>query len=218
VKPGARLTVEVERTFESKLEEPYNPCLKDASKFKKNKTIIEYLHRKNQIYTQEECLGLCFDLFYIKDQPCECANAELGSVWKNCWVIKEKKNFSNSCTYNYKSDFQNSNNLVEKCSDYCPLECDRVSFSFKTSSFFYGLNKPNTTTVMVFYRTLKYISISQQAKTKPEQLVSNLGGYLGLFVGLSFISLFEIIEIIIEVAFIFTGKHTLIEPEIKQEI
>jgi len=109
---------------------------------------------------------------------------------------------------------------VEKCSDYCPLECDRVSFSIKTSSYFEEPNdnfEPNTT-VMVFYRSLKYISISQQAKTKPEQLVSNLGGYLGLFVGLSFISLFEIIEIIIEVAFILSGKHKLIEPEIKQEI
>ena len=71
---------------------------------------------------------------------------------------------------------------------------------------------------MVFHRSLKYISISQQAKTKPEQLVSNLGGYLGLFVGLSFISLFEIIEIIIEVAFILSGKHNLIEPEIKPEM
>ena len=65
-----------------------------------------------------------------------------------------------------------------------------------------NINLYQYTEIKVFYKTLKYTSILQQAKTRPEELVSNSGGYLGLFVGLSFISLFEITEIIFEIFFI----------------
>jgi hypothetical protein len=39
---------------------------------------------------------------------------------------------------------------------------------------------------------------------KWEQLISNLGGSLSLFVGLSFVSLFEITEIFVEIFFILS--------------
>ncbi len=58
-----------------------------------------------------------------------------------------------------------------------------------------------STEIYVYYRSLKYTSITQQAKMKWEQLISNLGGYLSLFVGLSFVSLFEITEIFVEIFF-----------------
>jgi hypothetical protein len=199
-----------------KLEEPYNHCLKDALKFDKNKTLIDYFSNRNLSYSQENCLDLCFDLFYIKENPCQCKKVELGKILENCWFVEEKFDFS-SCTWKYMSEFQ-KNNLVEKCSDYCPLECDSMSFSFSIFPFkdsYY--NQPNSTTVLVYYKTLKYTSIIQQAKTKPEQLISNLGGYLGLFVGISFVSLFEITEIIIEIIFMLRGKRNVILPQIRQE-
>ena len=71
------------------------------------------------------------------------------------------------------------------------------------------------TIINIYYQSLKYTSIIQLPKTKPKQLVSNLGGYLGLFVGLSFVSLFEIVEIIFEIVFILRGNTKVKEPEIK---
>jgi len=120
--------IEFERTFESKLEEPYNYCLKDVFKFKKNKTLIYYFLDRNLSYSQQNCLGLCFEFFYIKENPCECKQPELGKVFENCWLVEEKFDFS-SCTWNYMSEFQ-KDDLIEKFSDYCLLECDLITFSY----------------------------------------------------------------------------------------
>jgi len=210
--PGFQTNIAVERTFESKLEEPHNECLKDVSTFKRNKTVIDYFHKKNQSYSQEKCLELCFDIFYINDRACQCDKAQLGNVPENCYETDY-----NSCTWKYQIDFVGNNNLIEKCSDYCPLECDTISYSFTIDRF---PNEPNAaylTVVNIFYQTLKYTSINQLAKTKPKQLISNLGGYLGLFVGLSFVSLFEIIEIIIEIIFILLDKPIVIKEHKTQQ-
>jgi hypothetical protein len=40
---------------------------------------------------------------------------------------------------------------------------------------------------------------------KTSDFISNIGGVFGLFVGASFVSLFEIAEILIEMAFILFG-------------
>jgi len=195
--------IEVERTFESKLEEPYNNCLKDVSKFKKNKTLIDYFLNRSLSYSQEKCLDFCFDLFYIQENPCECKESELGNVFEQCWVIKERASYS-SCTWKYRTNFT-KNDLVEKCSDYCPLECDSMTFSYSISTYNRSYNRKSLSTeIYVYYRSLKYTSITQQAKMKWEQLISNLGGYLSLFVGLSFVSLFEITEIFVEIFFILS--------------
>ena len=45
--------------------------------------------------------------------------------------------------------------------------------------------------------------ISQQPKVELFGLISNLGGILGLFIGFSFISLLEIIEVLAELAYIY---------------
>jgi hypothetical protein len=56
----------------------------------------------------------------------------------------------------------------------------------------------NLTTIQVYYRNLKYTFITQQAKMHVFDIISNIGGTLGLFVGMSFVTLFEATEIFIE--------------------
>ena len=64
---------------------------------------------------------------------------------------------------------------------------------------FYGIRKPE---IYVYYDDLKYTLITQQPKTLLVDLVPNIGGILGLFVGTSFLSFVEIIELIIELIYI----------------
>jgi hypothetical protein len=54
----------------------------------------------------------------------------------------------------------------------------------------------------VYYQSLKYTSITQIPKTKVFDLISNLGGTLGLFIGVSFVTLFEFGELLIECFFL----------------
>ncbi len=73
------------------------------------------------------------------------------------------------------------------------------------------------TELRIYYESLKYISIRQIPKTKPFDLISNIGGIFGLFIGVSFVSLFEISELIIEGIFIFfeRKKRTVNYPSIE---
>jgi hypothetical protein len=60
------------------------------------------------------------------------------------------------------------------------------------------LNK-NLIIIYVYYKELKYTLISQQPKTEIFDLISKIGGILGLFMGISFMSLIEILEILFEI-------------------
>ena len=57
--------------------------------------------------------------------------------------------------------------------------------------------------INVFYEESKHTLISQQPKIELFGLISNLGGILGLFIGFSFISLLEIIEVLAELFFVY---------------
>ena len=59
----------------------------------------------------------------------------------------------------------------------------------------------------IYYYDFKYTFISQSPKMQLVDLVSNFGGLLGLFVGMSFLSFGELIQIIIEVLIILFEKN-----------
>ena len=56
--------------------------------------------------------------------------------------------------------------------------------------------------ITVFYPELKYTLIEQKPKSEMADLVSSIGGLLGLFVGVSFLSFIEIFELIFEILFL----------------
>ena len=58
----------------------------------------------------------------------------------------------------------------------------------------------NHVKVYIYFGDLRYTLISQQPKTILADLVSNVGGTLGLFLGMSFLSFIEIVEIIFELS------------------
>ena len=53
----------------------------------------------------------------------------------------------------------------------------------------------------IFYSNLNYLQISESPKTSLNDLMSNVGGTLGLYIGISFLSLIEIVEIVCEIIF-----------------
>jgi hypothetical protein len=55
---------------------------------------------------------------------------------------------------------------------------------------------------------LKYTKYSEMPKTETFSFISEMGGILGLFVGCSFVSFFELAELFIEIYFIlFSNKN-----------
>ena len=88
------------------------------------------------------------------------------------------------------------------------MECDSVKYET-----FYSFTKPDVNNSLnvkladyvsfgVYFDSLDYTLIDQMPKMNMLDLISNIGGNLGLFIGVSFLSFAEIIELIIEIFFI----------------
>ena len=55
----------------------------------------------------------------------------------------------------------------------------------------------------VWYSDLDYIEISQTPKMSGYSLINEIGGALGLFVGITFLSIFELLEYLFEIFLVF---------------
>ena len=104
----------------------------------------------------------------------------------------------------------NKNNIVinSKCVIECPEKCDSVKY--ETFYSFTKFERNNSFNVKiddyvafgVYFDSLDYTLIDQIPKMNKLDLISNIGGNLGLFIGVSFLSFAEIIELFIEILFI----------------
>ena len=110
--------------------------------------------------------------------------------------------------------------IEKKCSE-CPLECEWTTYGI-TSSFSYYPNdgrirslaketlfkdqaiditdlRKRIVSFNVFLEEMKYTTISESAKYSGLDLVSAIGGSMGIFIGSSFLTVAEIFEVIIAI-------------------
>ena len=71
----------------------------------------------------------------------------------------------------------------------------------------YDLVKQSVLSLNVYYDQLGFIEITREVKLEIVDLVSAIGGLLGLFLGMSFLSFAELIEIILETLAITLEKY-----------
>jgi len=202
VEENARAYLSIHKTIEKRLENPYNNCYKDLSKFPLDKKIINFIQSKTNTYRQTDCLALCLEVLYLKDNPCNCTSTSLGNVWVDCWIKKENQNYS-GCSWVYRQKFYKES-IIKNCQEYCPQECESISYSVSKDSVI--SNEPG---FGIYFESLKYTSISELPKTDGFDFISNIAGISGIFIGASFVSLFEITEIIIEIFFILFQRKKI---------
>ena len=220
ISPGRTNYITVHKTFSEKLGEPYNDCIKDSDEFQRNKTIIEYLIKSGRSYSQKQCFESCFNLKYYETNQCDCTYEPWDQVFAKCYASVKKFSSLYNCSEKFRTKFS-ENSFNQKCSEYCPLECDSVEYSFST----YTLDYPNTGNIserditkhfssqfetyeevqksfyslIIYYKDLKYTFIKEEPYMVLADLISNIGGLLGVFIGYSIISFIEIIELLIAI-------------------
>jgi len=226
--PGSLNFFELDRVFYKKLAAPYSNCLKNVNSFQLNKTLIDFLHRVNKrAYTQNDCLYHCSRLFVLEKSQCGC-NSSLNDFSKNCIRLSYMlETETQKCVSEYLRNFRKKDHY-EKCSQYCPLECDSMNYlinkyteqlpisgsvSKKTQIDYYLADfnsyeeiKKHYLEIFIYYNDLKYTLISEEPKTETFNFASNIGGILGLFLGISFLSFIEIFEFLFEIIFILFKK------------
>ena len=196
-------SIKIEREYVKKLSEPYNHCVKEETSDFVSK-FFQYFIRNNKTYTQRDCLDLRIDERI--NQACNCSDSfgEFSESFTNAF----------SCISKIAYDFKLNKSLsLLECYEKCPQECDFMYY--KTDVSYLGpINAENPRNIQesikqtlisvhAYYPRLEYTLINQIAKMNEFDLVSTVGGILGLFIGLSFFTLVEIIEI----AFEFFGNY-----------
>jgi hypothetical protein len=226
--PGLSTELRIKRIFKERLSYPYNDCIdnNDGSLIKLNDPLINYIKIATNSYRQKDCFNLCQSQYIIK--RCNLS-LSIGFIWEIDW---RKDNFE--CAKKQYGYFLEQN-LIELCSS-CPLECNSIEYDIETTtskfpSLSYALELMNNPKIKsnypigynitledlresmiqfsVFYTDFHYTYITQIPKFQLENLVSNFGGLLGLFLGMSFLSFGELIEIFVEVLIILCEKRKI---------
>ena len=89
------------------------------------------------------------------------------------------------------------------CYSECPEECDSIKYETLHTFTKSSSNINNLVVFNIFYPSLYYTVIDQIPKMNSFDFISNLGGNFGLFIGISFLSFAEFIELFIEIILIF---------------
>jgi len=154
---------------------------------------------------------------------CKCANPLYLSLFNNSrlCLTKDELNCTNTIfNVNYVSEY------IEKSCKYpvCPLECNTTEYKFTTTSIdlsgdvyldvinerpnlFADFASPTNTEkarksfvyLYLSYDSLSYISSQERPNLDIVSLLANVGGNLGLFLGVSVLSLCELIDFFIEI-------------------
>ena len=172
-------------------------------------------------YRQKDCFELCLQKMII--DTCGCFYTWLpiyGNTSSPCFNIDQ------FICLAYK--FNESTSEIESlCKDSCPLECSYVNYELSMSSlvyptkeFFhslkynsseYTLNKYRQTHLGldIFFPIKQYTEIRETPKTTFPDLISNIGGALGVFLGLSIFSFIELFEVIFQILLILSRRKIL---------
>jgi len=117
---------------------------------------------------------------------------KLGPPYNNC--LKDVKSIDSFDSHLYSD---------------CPEECDSIQYDISHSLTKLSTQKfqiDNYIFFSVYYESLQYTVIDQIEKMNIFDLISNIGGNLGLFIGISFLSFAELIELFVEIICIILGK------------
>jgi len=162
-------------------------------------------------YSQKECIILCRNYKAIEESNCNCSIKSFDEKFRVICIDRIDDDKIRNCSMNFLANFD-----VEKCNEYCPLECEsfaqeiyarsqtivgtgNVSEYFESELFktyndvanhYYG--------ICVYYNDLKYTFIKQNPKMEIFGLISQIGGTFSLFIGLNTFSFLELFEILIE--------------------
>ena len=207
--------IAVSRTFYTKLSVPYSDCISGS-----NSLFYKLLVQQNGVYRFRDCIQYCYQQHLI--QTCGCSDAlspSYNSSVRECLTLKDML----TCVYIFYATFY-TGSIEEKC-PYCKYECEWSSYETSTSlnsypspnygKFLMRLNKikatnittyeklkRNVLSVNIFYDQLKYTVVEDVPSTDLLTLISGIGGTMGLFLGMSFISFLEIAEVFIEILFL----------------
>ena len=209
---GKLTNIEIKKTFTYRQPFPYSDCI-DLTHFRSD--LYDQIKNSSRKYHQNDCFELCMQKQII--EKCECFHFSL-PFYQNNSVKPCFSTNQSSCAFRLLLEFKA--NLDRQCKSECPLECDYVTYDLSSST----LNFPNEEyfadlkqdipeygnmsleeykqkhiVLNIFYSNKEYTEIRETPTISTIDLISNLGGVMGIFLGLSIFTFIEILELMFQI-------------------
>jgi len=194
-KLGYMTFIEIEKTVQNSLGNPYSDCVSINDIASYDSELVRETLNSGYLYRQKNCIETCSE--------------------------------KNDSLYNKSQSFFNR----KICSKSCPIECEmtkyrvierdkKIDLQFLNydgidEKTFESFNLKNMTkekfisglrVIYVYFPYLQYTKITQKPKTTEVDLASSIGGSLGLFLGMSFLSFIQLFQIIYETILLMKQK------------
>ncbi|CAF0893266.1 unnamed protein product [Brachionus calyciflorus] len=217
VPTGAETNIGLYRTINNRLPMPFSNCLDELNEKDLNNEILEIISKElnRTKYSQKFCQKICLQKYIY--QKCKCMDLSLPPLIKqldkNLTACKESQSLN--CKDSAEIEFFNSK-AVGICNNFCPLECTKTVFTTEVSSANYPTkwylktfneqNDPDSSDenfdlsmllLNIFYNDLIYTINEESPAITPSNLLGQIGGFLGLFIGISVLSCMENVELVI---------------------
>jgi acid-sensing ion channel 5 len=184
--------------------------------------IYKFYRQANATYRRSQCVEVC----KIEEisKLCGCLFLDLEfSLYRNlraCDRVDDIKCTENARINNYTA-------IRDRCDSLCPLECNSDQYKASQSFVDFPSNiwyntikngqifelkgrvsnyldtfekcKANMLKLKIFYQDLNYVQVTASKKILISDLLANIGGSIGLFLGVSILSFIEILEIVFEI-------------------
>ena len=204
VSTGTETSISINRLFTKQLPLPFNDC---SSNLDHLKAMDIYLYKaltsSNNTYRQTDCFDLCYQKEVIQRCGCYLTSLDKMNGMQPCLQPLDV-----ICSLNVWNEFL-AKNFKKLYSPFCPVECESMTFQvtatfsdyptknyaetylmnnskitskFLNNSLNYEMIKRSVLSLNVYFEQLSYTEIGQNAKTELVDLVSNIGGLLGLFI------------------------------------
>ncbi|RNA13947.1 acid-sensing ion channel 4 [Brachionus plicatilis] len=227
IQAGAETNFILNKVVINKMTSPFSNCVVNVS----NRNEFDSVWYRNAFdysgsYRQKWCVLNCSVTKTIEANVLNCQALGLTLSFERA-----------NCVYN----LENLTNYYGLCSHECPIECDYSYFNiFKSVSSFpsysyanYLLSKKSfrskfpydnitleqvrdsVVSLNIYFDSSSFEKIEELPESDFGSLLGNLGGQLGLFLGMSFLTFAELFEIFIQ--FVFNFLHNRNQIQVKVE-
>jgi hypothetical protein len=201
---GFETNLKINKIYSKHLNKPYDSCQFDEewpASF--NRRIYDLFLKNGLAYNQRDCIEICYQNLALS--KCNCSDRNSIRISSNEYCFEDK---DNKCLVEaYKIfEFKENSYVFNVCLPACPLECTNKDFQFTSSFSQLTPDYRNTANVNIYYESLSYLEMIESEAITITDLISRIGGILGLFLGISFMSFMEFVDMFFKIFLILISK------------
>lgn len=218
IKPGVSASVSLKETFYQNLPSPYSDCQYPDTI---DNDVVRRMRNANMSYDRFNCISLCQQ--YLLSNVSGCYPINYPNLFDQTGCKNQEELLKSSKTVLRD---------LSVCSVWCPPECEQLVYEveisytdfptrnyayqmiqdrvehferlFQTKNISYDMLSKSVLSIFVYFDDMALTKIVESPSVEFVDLISNIGGIVGLFIGFSVLTLVELIEL----AFAFTSLCT----------